>query len=57
MSDGVSGPEPSPLGPPPHLGTSEPPDGGEQASFATRYALAQKAGGIVVPCSPPSSPS
>ncbi len=49
MSNGVSGPDPSPLGPPPHLGTSEPPDGGEKASFATRYALAQKAGGIVVP--------
>jgi general nucleoside transport system permease protein len=45
----VSGPDPSPLGPPPHLGTTEPPDGGDKASFATRYALAQKAGGIVVP--------
>ena len=45
MSDGVSGPEPSALGPPPHLGTSEPPEGGDRPSFATRYALAQKAGG------------
>ena len=48
MSD-VSGPEPSALGPPPHLGASEPPDGGEKPNFVTRYALAQKAGGIVVP--------
>ena len=47
MSD-VS-PDPSGLGPPPHLGTSEPPEGGDKASFVTRYALAQKAGGIVVP--------
>ena len=31
MSNGVSGPEPSPLGPPPpQLGTSEPPGGGDR---------------------------
>ena len=45
----MSGPDPSPLGPPPNLGATEPPDGGSGQSFATRYALAQKAGGIFVP--------
>ena len=55
MSNGVSGPDPSGLGPPPHLGASEPPDGGTKPSFVTRYALAQKAGEAAVQAAKPLS--
>ncbi len=44
----MSGPDPSPLGPAPGL-RQPPPEDGDSASFATRLALAQKAGGLVVP--------
>ena len=44
----VSGPDPSPLGPAPDL-RKEPPQSGDSESFATRLAIAQKAGGLVVP--------
>ena len=44
----VTGPDPSPLGPAPNL-AKEPPQSGDSESFATRLAIAQKAGGLVVP--------
>ena len=44
----MSGPDPSPVGPAPDL-RNEPPQSGDSESFATRLAIAQKAGGLVVP--------
>ncbi len=44
----MSGPDPSPVGPAPDS-TSQPPQSGDSESFATRLAIAQKAGGLVVP--------
>jgi ABC-type uncharacterized transport system permease subunit len=44
----VTGPDPSPLGPAPDL-RQQPPESGDSASFASRLALAHKAGGLVVP--------
>ena len=44
----MSGPDSSPGGPAPEA-RKEPPQSGDSESFATRLAIAQKAGGLVVP--------
>ena len=44
----MTGPDPPPLGPAPDL-RQQPSESGDSASFASRLALAHKAGGLVVP--------